>query len=52
VFEALANKIGVVLLILGVMHFLNLVVFTKLRNRALSPTPAPSTQKPPALPCA
>ena len=52
VFEALANKIGVVLLILGIMHFLNLVVFTKLRKRALSPTPATSTPKPPALPCA
>jgi hypothetical protein len=52
VFEALANKIGVVLLILGIMHFLNLVVFTKLRKRALSPNPAPAPPTPPALPCA
>ena len=51
VFEALANKIGVVLLILGIMHFLNLVVFTKLRKRALTPTPAAHPPTPPALPC-
>lgn len=32
IFEALSGKIGVVLLILGGMHFFNLWVFTKLRD--------------------
>lgn len=44
VFEALSGKIGVVLLVLGGMHFFNLVVFTKMRKRAtwhLSPPPVP-----------
>ncbi len=33
--EALANKIGVVLLVLGAMHFFNLAVFTRLRGSAI-----------------
>lgn len=33
--EALSTKIGIVLLVLGVMHFFNLYVFTKMRRRAL-----------------
>ena len=33
--EALATKIGVVLLVLGAMHFFNLAVFTRLRASAL-----------------
>jgi hypothetical protein len=37
VFEALSGKMGVVLLVLGGMHFFNLYVFTKMRCRA---TPA------------
>ncbi len=44
VFEALSGKIGVVLLVLGGMHFFNLVVFTRMRKRAtwhLSPPPVP-----------
>lgn len=44
VFEALSGKIGVVLLVLGGMHFFNLVVFTKMRKRAtwhLNPPPVP-----------
>ena len=44
VFEALSGKIGVVLLVLGGMHFFNLVVFTKMRKRAtwhLTPPPVP-----------
>lgn len=44
VFEALSGKIGVVLLVLGGMHFFNLVVFTKMRKRAtwhLPPPPVP-----------
>ncbi|MBK1880795.1 hypothetical protein JIN85_00125 [Luteolibacter pohnpeiensis] len=34
VFEALSAKIGIVLLVLGGMHFFNLVVFTRMRKRA------------------
>src|SRR5688572_7490789 len=33
--EALSTKVGVVLLVLGAMHFLNLYVFSKMRRRAL-----------------
>ncbi len=32
VFEALSGKLGVVLLVLGGMHFLNLFIFSKLRQ--------------------
>lgn len=49
VFEALSGKMGVVLLVLGAMHFFNLLVFTRLRRRAqlerggppVLPQPAP-----------
>lgn len=44
VFEALSGKIGVVLLVLGGMHFFNLAVFSKMRKRAnwqLTPPPVP-----------
>lgn len=44
IFEALSSKLGVVLLVLGAMHFLNLVIFTKMRKRAtlhLAPPPLP-----------
>ena len=34
VFEGLSGKMGVVLLMLGAMHFFNLYVFTKVRRRA------------------
>jgi hypothetical protein len=34
IFEAVSAKVGVVLLVLGAMHFFNLLVFTKLRRRA------------------
>jgi hypothetical protein len=34
IFEALSSKLGVVLLVLGGMHFFNLLVFTKMRKRA------------------
>lgn len=44
VFEALSRKMGIVLLVLGCMHFFNLLVFTKMRRRALQGTPvAPAT---------
>ncbi|MCW0219519.1 MAG: hypothetical protein OJI67_14435 [Prosthecobacter sp.] len=44
VFEALSGKMGVVLLVLGGMHFFNLLVFTKMRKRgqlATMPPPVP-----------
>lgn len=42
VFEALSGKIGVVLLVLGAMHFFNLFVFTRMRRRStISQTPPP-----------
>jgi len=34
VVEALSRKLGYIILILGGMHFLNLTIFFKLRNRA------------------
>jgi hypothetical protein len=33
--ENVSTKVGLVLLVLGVMHFFNLYVFTKMRKRAL-----------------
>lgn len=44
VFEALSSKMGVVLLVLGLMHFSNLLVFTALRQRS------PQEDTPPTLP--
>jgi hypothetical protein len=38
--EALARKIGTVLLILGMMHFFNLYVFTRLRRWRAGQAPA------------
>ena len=35
VIEALSSKMGVVLLVLGAMHFANLYIFNKLRRRAM-----------------
>ena len=34
VFEAVSAKVGVVMLVLGAMHFFNVFVFTRLRRRA------------------
>ena len=48
VFEALSAKLGVVLLVLGGMHFFNLLVFTRMRRRAAwdqAPPPVPATGK-------
>ena len=44
VVEMLSRKMGVVLLVLGAMHFFNLLVFSKMRRRALlqhAPPPIP-----------
>jgi hypothetical protein len=43
--EILSTKVGLVLLVLGAMHFFNLYVFSRLRRRALL-----RNQKPPVLP--
>ena len=46
--ENLSTKIGLVLLVLGLMHFFNLGVFTLCRNRALrSKAPAGGVWPPP-----
>jgi hypothetical protein len=41
IFEALSSKLGVVLLVLGAMHFFNLLVLTKVRKRASYETMPP-----------
>jgi hypothetical protein len=50
VLETLSRKVGVVLLVLGGMHFFNLLVFSKMRKRALlhrlPPPLPPQTQVP------
>ena len=43
--ETLSTKVGLVLLVLGVMHFFNLYLFSRLRRRALL-----RNQKAPVLP--
>jgi hypothetical protein len=42
--EALASKIGTVLLVLGAMHFFNLYVFSRLRRSAMLPFAPPPVQ--------
>lgn len=39
--EILSSKVGMVLVVLGVMHFFNLFVFSKMRRRAMLPRKAP-----------
>ena len=39
--EALSSKVGLVMLVLGSMHFFNLAVFTQMRRRALTHRPPP-----------
>ncbi|HWB84864.1 MAG TPA: hypothetical protein VG675_12035 [Bryobacteraceae bacterium] len=39
--ELVCDKIGVVLIVLGVMHFFNLYVFNRLRKRGLAELPMP-----------
>ncbi len=39
--EVLSSKVGLVLLVLGFMHFFNLAVFTQMRRRGLSHRPPP-----------
>jgi hypothetical protein len=39
--EILSSKVGLVLVVLGIMHFFNLFVFSKMRRRAHKPVPPP-----------
>lgn len=44
--ETFSTKIGMVLMVLGIMHFFNLIVFSRMRRRALLhkvPPPVPPT---------
>jgi hypothetical protein len=44
VLETISRKVGVVMLVLGGMHFFNILVFSKMRRRALlhaAPPPVP-----------
>lgn len=44
VLETVSRKVGVVMLVLGAMHFFNIFVFSKMRRRALlqsAPPPVP-----------
>jgi hypothetical protein len=41
--EMLSDKLGWVLLILGIMHFFNLLVFSRIRHKGLSPSHPPVT---------
>ena len=43
--EALSTKVGMVLIVLGGMHFFNLYIFSKMRRRGMV-----RSQKPPVLP--
>jgi hypothetical protein len=42
--EILSTKVGLVLVVLGVMHFFNLFVFSKMRRRAITHRQPPPIQ--------
>lgn len=44
VFELLSHKLGIVLLVLGLMHFLNLYVFNRMRRNATYQTAPPPVE--------
>jgi len=48
--ESLSTKIGLVLLVLGFMHFFNLFVFTRMRKRGLAAGLPPHLQVPRTMP--
>jgi hypothetical protein len=48
--ESLSTKVGLVLLVLGGMHFFNLAVFTKMRKRGLLHKQPPPLPPPPLTP--
>jgi len=39
--ETLSTKVGLVLVVLGIMHFFNLFIFSRMRRRVLHKTPPP-----------
>ncbi len=39
--ETLSTKVGLVLVVLGIMHFFNLFIFSRMRRRVLPKTPPP-----------
>ena len=39
--ETLSTKVGMVLVVLGIMHFFNLFIFSRMRRRVLHKTPPP-----------
>lgn len=46
--EIFSHKIGIVLLVLGVMHFINVKIFSTMRRRAqraVAPPPVPSSER-------
>src|SRR6476660_7904050 len=49
--EILSSKVGLVLVVLGIMHFFNLFVFSNMRRRARKPTvpPLPPVMHPKGL---
>ena len=49
-FEFLSTKVGLVLLILGVMHFFNVFNFAKIRRKSQKPAPAIAAPVSPTLP--
>ena len=46
--ELLSNKVGTVLFVLGLMHFFNLYVFSRIRRRALEMLPDAPPPVPPS----
>jgi hypothetical protein len=46
--EALSTKVGLVLVVLGAMHFFNLLVFSKMRKRSVTPPILPTKYAPTA----
>ena len=49
ILEMLSTKLGLVLIVLGAMHFANLFIFSKLRKRGLRPAVPPPSPAPPLL---
>lgn len=48
--EFLSTKVGLVLVVLGAMHFFNLFVFSRMRRRGLVPSPPSCGSFPPPAP--
>jgi hypothetical protein len=42
--ELLSHKIGIVLIVLGIMHFINIKIFSAMRRRAIRNLPPPPVQ--------